>query len=110
MFGRRIFGSSTIPRAMYATLHINSSMQARRMLPSLVPLTSSITGTSWAVMPLVQCTSPSMPVLETAEMDPAFLHDFLETISPVRAGFLNLLELWGIGRMAMSAGVWAQAA
>ncbi|PBJ74813.1 hypothetical protein TcG_07210 [Trypanosoma cruzi] len=103
MFGRRVFGSSTIPRAMYATLHINSSLQARRMLPSLVPLTSSVAGTSRSLMPMVQCTSPSMPVLETAELDPVLLGDFLRSIFPTKDGFLRLFELWGIGRMVMLA-------
>ncbi|ORC92816.1 uncharacterized protein TM35_000021420 [Trypanosoma theileri] len=102
MFSRRVFGSSAIPRSMYTTLRISSQAQARRMLPSLVPLAPGLAASTRAVTPLAQCISLSMPVLETAELDPILLHDYMESISPVRVGFLRLLELWGIGRTVMS--------
>ncbi|CCW71872.1 unnamed protein product [Phytomonas sp. Hart1] len=40
MFGRRVFASAPLPRRLYARLHIQSSAQAARRLPSLTPLTA----------------------------------------------------------------------
>ncbi|CAJ1022124.1 hypothetical protein, conserved [Leishmania lindenbergi] len=42
MFGRRVASSCRIPASMYARLHISSPQQANRMLPPLVPITTSI--------------------------------------------------------------------
>ncbi|KPA82916.1 putative mitochondrial hypothetical protein [Leptomonas pyrrhocoris] len=42
MFGRRVFASAPLPRHMWAKLHIQNAAQARRMLPSLAPLASSL--------------------------------------------------------------------
>ncbi|ORC92378.1 uncharacterized protein TM35_000031310 [Trypanosoma theileri] len=38
MFGRRVFASAGVPRHAWAALHIQSSRQASRILPSLAPL------------------------------------------------------------------------
>ncbi|KAH9589208.1 hypothetical protein LSM04_003968 [Trypanosoma melophagium] len=38
MFGRRVFASAGVPRHAWAALHIQSSRQARRVLPPLAPL------------------------------------------------------------------------
>ncbi|CCW64726.1 unnamed protein product [Phytomonas sp. EM1] len=40
MFGRRVFASAPIPRHLYARLHIQTSSQAARRMPSLAPLSS----------------------------------------------------------------------
>ncbi|CAJ1988276.1 conserved [Leishmania donovani] len=42
MFGRRVASCCCIPASMYARLHISSPQQASRMLPPLVPITTSI--------------------------------------------------------------------
>ncbi|EAN76305.1 uncharacterized protein TEOVI_000046500 [Trypanosoma equiperdum] len=102
MHSRRIFGSAAIPLAMYTKLRICSQAQARRRLPSLVPLLPAMATATRSVIPLVQSTTPTMPMLETAEFDPVLLSNYLECIAPMRVGFLRLMELWGIGRMVMS--------
>ncbi|KEG09523.1 hypothetical protein DQ04_05081010 [Trypanosoma grayi] len=38
MFGRRVFASAGVPRHVWASLHIQSTRQAQRILPSLAPL------------------------------------------------------------------------
>lgn len=42
MLGRRVFASAPLPRHMWAKLHIQSAAQAKRLLPSLAPLTGSL--------------------------------------------------------------------
>ncbi|KAK7198209.1 hypothetical protein NESM_000777800 [Novymonas esmeraldas] len=99
MFGRRVFGSGTIPRSMYARLHISSSAQATRMLPMLVPLTPSLAQSVGGAMSAVaQGSLESMPKFEVGELDPASLKSLLESISPLQLGFSRLFELWGIAR------------
>ncbi|CBH16844.1 hypothetical protein, conserved [Trypanosoma brucei gambiense DAL972] len=43
MFGRRVYASAAVPRRMWPALHIQSSSQALRILPSLAPLHPTIT-------------------------------------------------------------------
>lgn len=103
MFGRRVFGSTAIPRAMYTRLHISSPAQASRMLPMLVPLTPSLSQSVGGMMNAVAVGSlEAMPKFEVGEQDPAALRALLETVSPLQLGFSRLFELWGIARtMAM---------
>ncbi|KAG5476531.1 hypothetical protein LSCM1_04245 [Leishmania martiniquensis] len=99
MFGRRVFGSTAIPRTMYVRLHISSPAQATRMLPALVPLTPSLSQSVGGMAnALAQGTAESMPRLEVGEQDPASLKALLESISPLQLGFSRLFELWGIVR------------
>lgn len=99
MFGRRVFGSTAIPRAMYTRLHISSPAQASRMLPMLVPLTPSISQSVGGMMNAVALGSlEALPKLEVGEQDPASLKALLESISPLQLGFSRLFELWGIAR------------
>nr|CCC92649.1 conserved hypothetical protein [Trypanosoma congolense IL3000] len=105
MYGRHVFGSSGIPALMYTKLRICSQAQARRRLPSLVPLLPAMATASRAVLPSVVCATPTVQMLETSEFDPVLLNSYLECISPMRVGFLRLMELWGIGRVVMSCSV-----
>ncbi|KAG5502010.1 hypothetical protein JKF63_04281 [Porcisia hertigi] len=98
MIGRRVFGSTAIPRCMYTRLHISSPGQAARMLPMLVPLTPSLSQSVGGVNALVQGSLESMPTLEMGEQIPASLKSLLENISPLQLGFSRLFELWGIIR------------
>ncbi|XQJ27933.1 hypothetical protein NXY56_003939 [Leishmania guyanensis] len=99
MLGRRVFGSTAIPRFMYTRLHISSPAQAARMLPVLVPLTPSLSQSVGGMMSAVaQGSLESMPTLEVGEQDPASLKALLENISPLQLGFSRLFELWGIVR------------
>lgn len=99
MFGRRVFGSTAIPRAMYARLHISSPAQASRMLPMLVPLTPSLSQSVGGMVNAVALGSLEvLPRFEGSEQDLASLKALLESISPLQLGFSRLFELWGIAR------------
>ncbi|KAG8346060.1 hypothetical protein TRVL_03120 [Trypanosoma vivax] len=41
MFSRRVYASAGVPRRVWASLHIQSSRQAQRILPSLAPVLPS---------------------------------------------------------------------
>ncbi|KPA74106.1 hypothetical protein ABB37_09395 [Leptomonas pyrrhocoris] len=99
MFGRRVFGSTAIPRAMYTRLHISSPAQATRMLPMLVPLTPSLSLSAGGMLNAVTLGSlEAPPKFEIGEQDPVSLKALLESISPLQLGFSRLFELWGIAR------------
>ncbi|KAG5502283.1 hypothetical protein GH5_05256 [Leishmania sp. Ghana 2012 LV757] len=112
MFGRRVFGSTAIPRTMYARLHVSSPAQAARMLPVLVPLTPSLSQSVGGMMnALTQGSLESMPTLEVGEQDPASLKALLESISPLQLGFSRLFELWGITRVTVMGNIiWGRLA
>ncbi|GET89596.1 hypothetical protein, conserved [Leishmania tarentolae] len=100
MLGRRVFGSTAIPRSMYTRLHISSPAQAARMLPVLVPLTPSLSTSIGGMMTsVVQGSLESTPTLEMGEQNPASLKSLLESISPLQLGVSRLFELWGIFRV-----------
>nr|CCC94590.1 conserved hypothetical protein [Trypanosoma congolense IL3000] len=42
MFGRRVYASASVPRRMWPALHIQSSAQSNRILPSLAALRPAI--------------------------------------------------------------------
>ncbi|KPI83188.1 hypothetical protein ABL78_7788 [Leptomonas seymouri] len=99
MFGRRVFGSTAIPRAMYTRLHISSPAQASRMLPMLIPLSPSLSQSVGGMMNAVALGSlEAQPKFEVGEQDPASLKTLLESIYPLQLGYSRLFELWGIAR------------
>eukprot|EP00796_Vickermania_ingenoplastis_P003987 gene3987-2842_t len=108
MFGRRMFSSSSIPRAMYSRLHINSAAQAQRLVPSLIPIIGSIERSN----PMNRLISPigedvSKALSDLTGKEDVVLRSLLESVAPSQMQFLKLLELWGIGRpLRVMAGNW----
>lgn len=102
MFGRRVFGSAPIPKAMYRGLHINTSAQAARLLPTLIPLVPSLCQSSPAsFLRSVQCSSTCGSPLDITAKDPVLLKAFVESLTSLQLGYLRLLELWSIARINM---------
>lgn len=99
MFGRRVFGSVPIPRAMYASLHINTAAQASRILPALVPLSSGIVVAASLLPRTAQ--GPCDSCLAVVEQDPLLFKNLIASASPLQMGYLRLLELWGIARVGI---------
>ncbi|KAG8346057.1 hypothetical protein TRVL_03117 [Trypanosoma vivax] len=64
MFSRRVYASAGVPRRAWASLHIQSSRQAQRILPSLPSISSVKVGVAGltatlTLTPATQCMSLS---------------------------------------------------
>lgn len=99
MYTRRIFGTTPIPRTMYSRLHIASSTQAKRLVPSLVCLSTAVERSSHLTNSLRMMTENACaPTSELSCTDPFLLQSIISSLAPIQLSFLKLLELWGIGR------------
>lgn len=99
MFGRRVFCSGAIPRAMYSSLHISSRGQAQRLLPSMVPIVSSM---GLVVMPsmsslTVDGSGRSMVSASSdmADLEPLASSELIRTLLAAMCS-ARLIELWGV--------------
>lgn len=85
MFAKRVFSSSTIPRAMWSKLHITSMTQASRQLPSMVPLlciSPQLTGTLRTLSMELSSSSSPCSELEQVPMllDPAIIQSVMAAV------------------------------
>lgn len=111
MYCRRIFGTTPIPRTMYSRLHIASSTQAKRVLPSLVSLSTAVERSSHLTNSLRMMTENACaPVSELSCTDPFLLQAITNSLAPIQLSFLKLLELWGIGRPVCRGHEWVYSA
>ncbi|RNF09180.1 hypothetical protein TraAM80_02325 [Trypanosoma rangeli] len=69
MFGRRVFASASLPRHMWASLHIQNKRQAQRVLPSLTPLASLMASCQLSSVASVLSVSQSVGVMEPLHGD-----------------------------------------
>lgn len=99
MFSRRVFGTTSIPRAMYSRLHIANAAHANRLLPSLVPLSAALER-SVPLTNILRTTADKAcaPATDLSCTDPVLLRAIMDSLAPMQLSFLKLLELWGIGR------------
>jgi hypothetical protein len=98
MFARKLFCGSTVPQRMFSSMHISSTRQAQRLVPSLCSmLPSSVNSTgnglvlaslsSFGVMDAENAVTPALP------MDPLALQRLIDFISCVQLGGLRLLKV-----------------
>lgn len=97
MFGRRVFGSSQIPRSMFAAVGISSQRQAMRVLPPLIPVVALSIKVGLSSVTVQNITDGDWVGISNG--DAAIVQEMLKVLSR-QLGFVAFLELWCVGRLA----------